>query len=114
MQLFRRLEQQVEPVSHNPELRKQVIFGDGISGVVPQFATVDLAPGERTAEHAHSDMDEVFYVLSGQLNIKVDGESYECSAGDAVLIKARERHSLANASDSSVLTLLYFGVLEPS
>ena len=114
MQVFRRSEQELKEVSHNPELKKRVIFGEGVCGSIPQLATIDMAPGEQTTEHTHVDMDEIFYVVSGQLELEVEGECVSCSTGDTVLIKAGEKHVLGNGSATSDLTLLYFGVLQPS
>jgi quercetin dioxygenase-like cupin family protein len=78
-------------------------FRGGASGVKylfrgPQldWGVILLLPGERMAPHYHAQVEETFYLLSGQATITVDGKPVPLLPGDAVRLSAPEQHSLRN------------------
>lgn len=49
--------------------------------------------------------DEVGTVISGELRVDIDGETYDLRQGDTILVKAHSRHCCYNRSDTeSVIT----------
>ena len=46
-----------------------------------------------TATHYHQN-PEMFYVLRGNLDIKIDDKTYKMQSGDIVLINANKRHTV--------------------
>lgn len=44
-------------------------------------------------EHYHKQMTEIYYVLSGEGSMVLDGEEHPIGAGDLVLIKPGVRHT---------------------
>ncbi|MEW5960499.1 MAG: cupin domain-containing protein [Chloroflexota bacterium] len=57
---------------------------------------VELAPGEAPPPHCHDDMEQIFYILSGQgrLEIGPAGETYPVQAGDVVRIPPATLHCI--------------------
>lgn len=53
-------------------------------------------------DHYHEDMEEVFIVLSGRVEMVVDEQRCELIAGDAVAVQPREVHRMTNLTDDDV------------
>jgi uncharacterized cupin superfamily protein len=70
---------------------------------------IELAPGEiPTPAHAHSDEEELFFVLAGSGLSWQNGVTYAVGAGDCLVHRARtEAHTLRAGDDG--LDLLAFG-----
>ncbi len=64
-----------------------------------------LAVGERDEQEPHSE-DEIYYVLSGEGVIQVDGEDRPVEAGSVLFVAKNEDHRFH--SITSELTLLVF------
>ncbi len=62
----------------------------------------DAAPGPY---HRHTTSDNVYYVLSGCLTVKLDGVDHELSDGDVAFIPAGVPHSATNASAADVVLI---------
>ncbi len=81
----------------------QMPFRGGASGVKylfrgPQidWGVIVLLPGERLGAHYHEQVEETFYLLSGQATLVADGREVPLQPGDAVRLPAPERHDLRN------------------
>jgi mannose-6-phosphate isomerase-like protein (cupin superfamily) len=68
-----------------------------------------VEPGETVPAHEHTDMEEVFYVLSGQGEMRVGSEVAPVGARDRVIVPPRTAHVLTN-SGTARLRLVTFGV----
>ena len=68
-----------------------------------------LPIGSSFQAHYHEDMQEVFVILNGTIEMVVDGEAVELSEGDAILIEMREVHQMHNRCDQDV-EYLVFGI----
>lgn len=49
--------------------------------------------------HWHEDLDEVFYVLEGEIEFLLDGQWRPVAAGGTVFVPAASVHAFRNASD---------------
>ena len=56
--------------------------------------------------HEHEATEQVYYFLSGQGRMKIDGEIYEVREGDAVHIPPKVKHQLSNPGDDWVEHLI--------
>ncbi|MFO8039702.1 MAG: hypothetical protein R6U67_09655 [Sodalinema sp.] len=54
-----------EGVSHNPNIRKQVMLRKGDLPHLTNFSQARFAPGQVAPGHCHDNMSEVFFVESG-------------------------------------------------
>ena len=56
--------------------------------------------------HEHEATEQVYYFLSGEGRMKIDGALYEVRAGDAVHIPPQVKHQLCNPTDDWVEHLI--------
>ena len=59
--------------------------------------------------HYHEDMQEVFVIITGEVQMRVADVKVTLRAGDAILVDAREIHEMHNDGDQEV-EYLVFGV----
>lgn len=91
--------------SHNVGM-KRVLLAAGESGCpITQIAITDLKAGNVVEAHSHPDMQEGFYVLSGDLEIVLDGKTEHCKAEDFVYVKCGTSHELRPITDVRVMTI---------
>jgi quercetin dioxygenase-like cupin family protein len=102
-----------QPVSHDPQIQKQVMLQRGDAPHLTNFSQACLKPGQAVTEHLHPDMGEVFFVQSGQGTLEVMGKPYSLSPGTCVLVEPGERHRLINTTDCD-LVVIYLGIEWPS
>ncbi|HEY2651786.1 MAG TPA: cupin domain-containing protein [Solirubrobacteraceae bacterium] len=73
--------------------------GAALSGHVGVLeGEVPLGGGVQTP-YWHEDLDEVLYVLEGEIEFLLDGSWQRASAGTAIFVPARMVHAFRNASD---------------
>lgn len=76
-----------------------VKVGGSLSGQVG-VVEGELPPGGGfQIPHWHEDLDEVFYVLEGEIEFLLDGQWQRMSAGGTVFVPAGRVHSFRNASE---------------
>lgn len=85
---------------------KRVLVAANESGCsLTQIAVTDLKAGEIAVAHIHPDMQEGFYVLRGDLDVTLDGETEHCTAEDFVYVQSGTAHELHAITDVRVLTI---------
>ena len=72
---------------------------------ITQIAITDLKAREVAAVHVHEDMQEGFYVMSGELDVVLDGAIEHCVAEDLVWVECGTRHELRAVTDVRVMTI---------
>ncbi len=104
MKLIRGDYVQFVPASHedpkHPGVLKKVLF-DKLAipiGSVQMINWANLEVGKSFAAHYHEDMSEIFIIISGNVEINVDGNIARLQKGDAVAIDEREVHEMKNTS----------------
>ncbi|MDD5599008.1 MAG: N-acetylneuraminate synthase family protein [Victivallaceae bacterium] len=55
-----------------------------------------LLPGQENPCHTHKIKEETFHILYGSMNINIDGEDKEYSAGDIVTVERNKKHSFSS------------------
>jgi mannose-6-phosphate isomerase-like protein (cupin superfamily) len=63
------------------------------------------APGQTTPEHKHSDIDEVFYVISGEGTITINHEEVLVKEKDIIFSPKGETHGFNNTSSTNWVVL---------
>lgn len=85
---------------------KRVLIAANESGCsLTQIAVTELKAGEVAVAHIHPDMQEGFYILSGTLDVYLDGEVEHCEAEDFVYVQSGTAHELRAITDVRVLTI---------
>ncbi len=83
-----------------PGARLEVLLAPGPAGpAAALLGTVELMPGACLPEPpglSSHPVEELAYVLSGRLQLWVEGEEVELGPGDAVFLRPGERHRARN------------------
>ena len=64
------------------------------------------APGFSTGDHIHSKIEEIFYVVEGEVQIRAGDRLLKTHAGDFVLVPPGVAHAIGNPSGSSAKALI--------
>jgi mannose-6-phosphate isomerase-like protein (cupin superfamily) len=99
----------IESVSHNPEIKKQVMLRRGDVPHLTNFSQAVLPPGQTANAHRHEGMFEVFFVQAGEGLIRVDDKEQRIEAGICVAVEPGEAHEIENSGPGE-LVLIYFGI----
>ncbi|MEU1087735.1 cupin domain-containing protein [Streptomyces sp. NPDC005576] len=75
------------------------------------LALVD--PGDRIGEHYHPYSEEFVYVVAGQLEVDLDGETYPMRPDQGLLIPPHVRHRFRNVGDVEARMVFHLGPLAP-
>ena len=62
--------------------------------------------GSVSNPHAHDEMEETFYCIAGQGQIKVDDTVFDVTVGDAVYVEPGETHQCINTNGSEPFKLV--------
>jgi mannose-6-phosphate isomerase-like protein (cupin superfamily) len=62
------------------------------------LAEATLAPGQATQRHHHRASEEIYFVLEGEGDLEIDGETLRVGPGDAALIRPGAWHEIVAAS----------------
>ncbi len=63
------------------------------------------APGQSTPDHKHADIDEVFYVISGEGTVRINNENFLLKEKDILFSPNGETHGFYNTSPSNWVVL---------
>lgn len=96
---------QAVATSHKAGLKRVLLSANESGCSITQIAITDLKAGEVAAVHVHEDMQEGFYVLSGELDVVLDGAIEHCVADDFVWVECGTRHELRAITDVRVMTI---------
>ena len=62
-------------------------------------------PGETMTPHKHSNLDEIFYVISGKGIITINGKIISIKENDVILSPHEESHGFTNNGDEKLVIL---------
>ena len=115
MQVIRGNQIPFTPASHenpaSPGVLKRVLATKSqlVPGRVQMVNWSLIAAGNSFQRHFHEDMQEVFIILDGQVEMTVGDITCQLDAGDAIIIGAMEVHKMSNRSDQDV-SYIVFGI----
>jgi mannose-6-phosphate isomerase-like protein (cupin superfamily) len=69
------------------------------------FAIIEIAAGRELEAHVHSDEDDAFYIVEGELTFVLDGEDVKAPPGTFVLIPPGVEHAFRNDGAAPVRML---------
>ena len=104
-----------EPASHenpaDPGVLKRVLAKKDhfIRGHIQMLNWARLPVGKSFQRHFHQDMQEVFIILQGRVEMEVGDISSELDKGDAIFVEPKEIHKMTNVCDQDV-EYIVFGV----
>jgi len=72
----------------------------------PKTIRLSLEEGERVGAHSHPDRQVVLYLISGELDLQLDGESHVVQTGDVVQFDGMREVAPVATADSTALIVL--------
>jgi mannose-6-phosphate isomerase-like protein (cupin superfamily) len=69
------------------------------------LAEARVQPGQRTAAHYHPKTEEIYYILRGNGEMKIDKENRRVGPGDAIAIPPGEVHTIFNSGTEPLVFL---------
>lgn len=76
-------------------------------GLKTVFRKRTLKPGSSIGYHLQKE-DEIYYVISGNGKMKMNGETFAVKPGDAILTKSGSSHGIAPNSDNDLVILIVY------
>ena len=74
--------------------------------------TNEYEPGGLSGDgHAHSDQEQAFYILEGDIEVEVGNETYRLGPGDCVLLPRNVFHRHRNIGDKPLKFLFISAML---
>jgi quercetin dioxygenase-like cupin family protein len=73
----------------------------------PRFTLgiIDFAAGRELEAHVHTDEDDAFYILEGELTFVLEGEDVKAPEGTFILVPPGVEHGFRNDTDAPVRIL---------
>jgi mannose-6-phosphate isomerase-like protein (cupin superfamily) len=111
MKIARFSDQTFTPASHenpaSPAVLKKVLLqkADLRPGRIQMVNWAVMPVGKQFAKHYHEDLQEIFVIMQGSVEITVDSETAVMHRGDAVVIDARQVHQMRNIGAEEVAYL---------
>ena len=72
----------------------------------PKTIRLSLDTGERVEAHSHPDRQIILYLISGEIDLQLDGESHVVQSGDVVQFDGACEVSPSAKTDSTALIVL--------
>jgi len=78
------------------------------TGKYGQMVLISLRKGEDLGDEIHPTVDELYYVIEGQGEIKIDGKPYPLTEHSAMLVPAGMRHDVFNTGKDDLKLFAMF------
>jgi transcriptional regulator with XRE-family HTH domain len=103
---------QRELISFGTQARKALLTPKPFNSV--EVVAAEFEPGGTTGDepYAHGDSEEVFYVVSGTVELQLDGETHELGPGDSAQYRSSTLHRVRNCGSARAEVL--FVISPPS
>jgi len=98
---------QLAPIttSHGLGVKRVLATEENVGAGVTQIAKTVLRAGEKVEAHTHPTMVEHFFFLSGDCEVIVDNNCYQCIGGDYLFIPAGFYHSISVSEETLMITI---------
>lgn len=70
------------------------------------FAEITHPQGTASDEHYHLEAEEVYYVLQGEGQVRIDGQARPIGPGDVVVILPGQRHQVQQEGTADLVLLV--------
>mgnify|MGYP003304179741 CR=1 FL=1 len=85
---------------------KRVLLSANESGCsITQVAILELKAGDRSAKHIHPDLQDIFFVLEGEIDITIDGKINHCTKEDFIFVEHLKSYELHAITDVRMLAM---------
>lgn len=85
---------------------KRVLLSANESGCsITQVAVIELKAGEHSAKHIHPDLQDLFFILEGEIDITIDDKVHHCGKEDFVFVEHLKSYELHAITDVRMLAM---------
>lgn len=85
---------------------KRVLLSANESGCsITQVAVIELKAGEHSAKHIHPDLQDLFFILEGEIDITIDDQVHHCGKEDFVFVEHLKSYELHAITDVRMLAM---------
>lgn len=95
-------------VVHTHAGQIRILVSSSETGGAMSITETTIAPGGGPTWHSHSREDEVFYVVSGIAEVRVDNDIYRCEPGSRVFGPRHVFHAYRNAGDTTLKMIIAY------
>jgi mannose-6-phosphate isomerase-like protein (cupin superfamily) len=92
---------------------RSIIYSSEDFGTNTKLQLIRLAPGQRIKPHHHEIRTECFRIVSGEGQIKINGQIVASNENDLVLCEPGDIHEFINKSTTETLTFLVIRSNDP-
>ena len=78
------------------------------TGKYGQMVLISLHKGEDLGDEIHPTIDELYYVVDGEGEIRLDGKPYPFGEHSAMLVPAGMRHDIVNTGKDDLKLFAFF------
>ena len=78
------------------------------TGKFGQLVLISLLKGEDLGDEMHPTVDELYYVVDGEGEIKLNGKSYPFTEHDLMMVPAGTRHDIINTGKDDMKLFALF------
>ena len=96
-----------------PMFWKRLATGGMLHGDWESFEYCRVPPGSAIGEHVHSRTEEIYYIVAGRAEMRVNDARREVGPGDLIVTPLNGKHGIANIGDED-LEFLVVEVLPPA
>ena len=82
-------------------------FFDGVKDFKTAFRKRTLKPGSSIGYHLQQE-DEIYYILSGKGEMKMNGKTFPVKPGDAILTRPGSSHGLTPNKDNELTLIIVY------
>jgi quercetin dioxygenase-like cupin family protein len=107
MRLYKLNDIPFAPISHDPELKKQVFIKDRLS-CVTNLSHIVFQPGQEAREHVHDLGYEIFYCIRGEITFSISGKEISFREGSCLVVEPGESHALKAVTEAEMVYFFAF------
>lgn len=96
------------PANHTGTVNRRLIGPETVGSENLELLEGTVEPGQGALPHAHPDLDQVIYMLSGTARAEIDGQSREMGPGDAAFFPKGMPHIFTVTGDRPAKVLVIY------
>ncbi len=95
------------PPGHMSTFNRRLVGSNDRIGNV-EVIIGEMKEGGSALPHFHDDLEQVMYILEGRMQVEIEGERAELTAGHAVWIPKGAMHEVKNAGPGTLRFVLIY------
>jgi mannose-6-phosphate isomerase-like protein (cupin superfamily) len=92
-------------VTKDTSIIREIMAPQNSEVVRQSLAEATLPVGAATQAHYHPQTEEIYYILSGEGIMVIEGDRRQVTVGDAIGILAGQRHQIRNTGNANLVFL---------